>query len=61
MAIRADMIETPARRIVDAILQEEIDSMRYKMPIQSLQAKKDEDGNMLLDSLNNPITETVID
>ncbi len=53
--------EFEERLKIDTILQEEIDSMRYKMPIQSLQAKKDQDGNMLLDSLNNPITEAVID
>ncbi len=53
--------EFEAKLKIDTILlQVEIDSMRYKMPIQSLQAKRDQDGNMLLDSLNNPITESII-
>jgi len=46
---------------VDTILQAEINSMRYLIPIQIQSAKKDTDGGILLDEFNKPITETTTD
>lgn len=46
---------------LDTILQAEIDSMIYLIPIQIQSAKKDKDGIIIVDKFKNPITETTTD
>lgn len=46
---------------VDTILQAEINKMNDSIPIQIQTAKKDEEGNVLFDEFEQPITEETID
>lgn len=44
-----------------SFLEEQINKMKYSIPILIQSAKKDKNGDVLLDSLNNPLTEATVD
>ena len=44
-----------------SFLEDEIDKMKYSIPILIQSAKKDKNGDVLVDSLNNPLTEATVD
>ncbi len=50
-----------AKLQLDTFLQLELDMMRYSIPISIQSAKKDNNGNIILDSFKKPVTETIID
>ena len=44
-----------------SFLEDQINKMKYSIPILIQSAKKDKNGDVLLDSLNNPLTEATVD
>lgn len=44
-----------------SFLEGQINKMKYSIPILIQSAKKDKNGDVLLDSLNNPLTEATVD
>lgn len=44
-----------------SFLEDQINKMKYSIPILIQSAKKDKNGDVLLDSLNNPLTEVTVD
>lgn len=45
----------------NSFLEDQINKMKYSIPILIQSAKKDKNGDVLLDSLNNPLTEATVD
>ena len=44
-----------------SFLEDQINKMKYSIPILIQSAKKDKNGDVLVDSLNNPLTEATVD